>query len=371
MTLAELAQWAPDTWKSQQPRLNAGLDSLLTKTFADARVTLGLAAGGGGAASNPTGRLAASKAWYDRNRELAERFAGRSMVATFLNDLAAQREADFAAALPQMSARLATLASTADVQRYGAELAIDLDRDHSPSWRSFLGQRDQRIAAIDRQALAARVGPGPFGPDHPGAIYLNALYRNDSARLTAEDRAVAEPMARTVTTMLTLTGMDALTSALSGGAIPQGGLTQLMTDEMRRYSVADPLAGFFIVAYERVYPECMDPDPVVFELTETWETVVTNGFGTVIASYPGSSTTYYNVNRRHAAVFEQVGTGNDPDGIDFTTSLFGAFLPQDLTGPLNTVSATLRGLRLAMTEHECDSELITTLERNLLAHAAN
>jgi hypothetical protein len=198
---------------------------------------------------------------------------------------------------------------------------------------------------------------------------LNALYRGDRARLDAEDRAVSEPMARTAAQMLTVTGMDALTSVLSGNTIPQGGLTQLMTDEMRRYRIAQPLAGFFIVAYERVYPECMDPDPVVFEETTTWTTVVTNGFGTEIASYPGSSTTYYNVNRRHAAAFNAIGPSSDPDSMSFTTTLFGGLFPQDFTASLNTVSATLRGLRLAMTENDCDSEIITKIERTLIAHA--
>jgi hypothetical protein len=369
VSLAELARWAPAEWDTQKPRLNAGLDALLTKTLGDARTTLGLAAGGGGAAPDPTARLATSKAWYERNRELFERFAGRDVVAAFLNDFGAQREADFAAALPQMSARLASLGSAAEVQGSSRDVAIDLDRDRSPSWRALESQRDARLATLDREARAARVGAGPFGPDYPGAAYLNALYRNDRARLVQEDRAVSEPLADTVTQMMRATGMDALTSALSGGALPPGALTQLMTNEMRTYSVAEPLAGFFIVAYERVYPQCMDPDPVIFEETITWDTVVTNGFGTEIARYPHVETNYYTINKRHAAAFEQLGTGTDPDQIDFTTALFGAFLPQGLTEPLHAVSDSLRGLRLAMTENACDSELIRTLERNMIAHA--
>jgi hypothetical protein len=368
-SLAELAKWAPATWTAQKPRLNSALDDSLAKLVADGRATLGLTASAAAtAAANPTERLQKTRAWYQAHRDLVEGFAGRPAVAGLLNDLAAQREADFAAAMPQMSARLASLNSAADVQSYGRDLAIDLDLGRSKSWQSFEQQRTARLASIDRAAAAARAGDGPFGPDYPGAVYLNALYRNDTARLAQEDRAVAEPLARAMAQTLQATGMDALTSFFSGGAIPQGGLTQLMTAQMHSYRVADPLAGFFIVAYERVYPKCMDPDPVVFQETTTWDTVVTNGLGTEIARYPHSETTYYNVNKRHAAAFEKVGPGGNPDQLDFTTQLFAPLLSKDVTEPLHTVTDTIRGLRIAMTQNPCDSPLIKTLEKNMIAH---
>ena len=226
----------------------------------------------------------------------------------------------------------------------------------------------QRLAFIQHAAAVARVGTGPFGLDYPGAAYLNALYRNDTARLAQEDRAVAEPLAFAMTQMLHATHMDALASLFSGGVLPRGGFTQLMTDQMRRFSIAEPLTGFFIVAYERVYPKCMDADPVVFKETTTWDTVVTNGFGAEIASYPNSETNYYRVNKRFADAFRKVGPGTNPDQIDFTTQLFGPLLSKDVTEPLHTVTETVRGLRMAMTQNACDSPLIKTLEKNMIAH---
>lgn len=227
---------------------------------------------------------------------------------------------------------------------------------------------NQRLAFIQRAAAAARVGDGPFAPDYPGAAYLNALYRDDTARLAQEDRAVSEPLARSMTQVLQATGMDVLTSLFSGGVLPRGGLTQLITDQMRRFSIAVPLTGFFIVAYERIYPKCMDAHPVVFEETTTWDTVVTNGFGTEIARYPHRETNYYNVNKRHADAFRKVGPGTNPDQLDFTTQLFGPLLSKDVTEPLHTVTDTVRGLRIAMTQNACDSPLIKTIEKNMIAH---
>jgi hypothetical protein len=177
-------------------------------------------------------------------------------------------------------------------------------------------------------------------------------------------------MARTMEQLYAGSGVDALASLFSGGALAPGDLTRMITEETRRYTIARALTGFFVVAYERVYPSCMDADPVVFEETTVWETVVTNGFGTEIARYPsGSSTTTYNINQRHAPAFRKIGAGGSAEGIDFTTTLFGAFLPRELTDSLREVSAALRGLRIAMTDNACDSAVVTTLEKNMLARA--
>jgi len=366
-SLAELAKWAPATWTQQKPRLNTALDDLLAKQVSEARTTLGLGTGGSvAAAANPTERLQKTRAWYLGHTDILAGFASRPAVASFLGDLEAQREADFAAAMPQMSARLAALSSTAEVQSYGRDLAIDLDVARSQSWQSFEQQRKIRLATIDRAAAVARVGPGPFGPEHQGAAYLNALYRNDTARLAQEDRDFIQRVGGELTRQLQVTGMDALTSMLSGGAIPQGGLTKLMQASMADYSVAEPIAGFFIVAYERVYPKCMDADPVHFKETITWETVVSNGLGTHV--YPHEIVNYYNVNKRFAAAFEKVGTPPNADQVDITAKLFAPFLPKDVTEPMQNVTDAMRGMGDAMAENACDSPLIKTLEKNLIAY---
>ena len=365
--LVDLARWAPATWVQQKARLNTGLDDLLGKQVADGRATLGLVAGGSvAAAANPTERLQKTRAWYLGHTDILAGFASRPVVASFLNDLAAQREADFAAVMPQMSARLASLTSTAEAQAYGRDLAIDLDVGRSRSWQSFEQQRRTRLAAIDYAAAVARVGPGPFGPEHPGAEYLNALYRYDTARLAQLDRVVTEPLGAVMTLAVQGFGVDAATSAVTGGAIPPGGLTQLLNEDIRRYSVAEPMAGFFIVAYERVYPKCMDPDPVRFKETITWETVVSGGLGTHV--YPHVEVNYYNVNKRFKAAFEKVGTPPDIDRLDFTAKLFTPFVGQGLMQPMLNVTDAVHGMGDAMSANACDSALMKTLEKNLIAY---
>jgi hypothetical protein len=307
--------------------------------------------------------LAGNK-WY-REVERSYDFAlTRPPIQAALLQFQQVRVKNLIEAKPSIIAQLDGAKQESQVQSILGNYLICPGDDASETGVAIRQHAKQRLGAV----AAARVGDGPFGPDYPGAAYLNALYRNDTARLVQEDRAVSEPLARSMAQMLRATGMDALTSFFSGGAVPKGGLTQLMNDQMRSFSIAVPLTGFFIVAYERVYPKCMDANPVVFEQTTAWDTVVTNGFGNVIARYPHSETNYYNVNKRHADAFRKVGPGTNPDQLDFTTQLFGPLLSKDVTVPLHTVTDTLRGLRIAMTQNACDSPLIKTLEKNLIAH---
>ncbi len=113
----------------------------------------------------------------------------------------------------------------------------------------------------------------------------------------------------------------------------------------------------------------MEANRVRFTQTTTWTTVVRNGFGAELYRYPsGSSTSEFIVNQRHADAFRRVGatSSSGPEVIDLTTSLFGVFLPPELTDTMRVVSENLRGLRVAMTQYECDSDVITRIERALI-----
>jgi hypothetical protein len=310
--------------------------------------------------------LAGNK-WYQRFENSYDFAMARPPVQEALQMFRRVRAKNLIEAKPSIIAQLDGAEQEAQVQSILGNYLCPGDAN-SEIGVAIREHADQRLAFVRRAAAAARVGKGPFGPDYPGAAYLNALYRNDTARLAQEDRAVSEPLAGAMTHVLQATGMDALTSLFSGGAVPRGGLTRLITGRMRRFSIAVPLTGLFIVAYERIYPKCMDAHPVVFEETTTWDTVVTNGFGTEIARYPHRETNYYNVNKRYADAFRKVGPGTNPDQLDFTTQLFGPLLSKDVTEPLHTVTDTVRGLRIAMAQNACDSPLIKTIEKNMIAH---
>lgn len=362
--LAELARNAPETWAVQRPRIDARANALLNEIYAAASTELGLGGAGG---ADPVAQLRKTRSWFDTNRRLLDVFNGKPAMSQFLRTLGAQREANYAAALPKLSADLQATRTRAEAQYFGDDLYVDLDETQSATWRTLEQQRNARVVALDREAFAARVGEGPFGVDHPGAVYLNALWRNDLKTMAEEDRAVIGPVSGLMLEFTGTMGIDSLAAALSGGVLKPGDYSEMIAAEARNYSIAQPLAGFFIIAYERVYPRCMDANPAKFTHTVVWETVVKNGFGAELYRYPsGSSTTEYNINQRHVAAFNEVGLQSGPEEIDFTTSLFGAFLPSDVTRPLRTVSETLRGLRMAMTNNACDSPVIQQLERNML-----
>jgi hypothetical protein len=61
--------------------------------------------------------------------------------------------------------------------------------------------------------------------------------------------------------------------------------------KIRKGSMISPMLGFFIVSYERIYSECMDSDAIPFIITTQFETVVTNGYGMELGSYPSGSST--------------------------------------------------------------------------------
>ena len=366
--LGTLIRWAPDTWTEQSPRLASKLDELIGQVTTDARNALALPGTPSASPAAARERLVSGRQWYSQNTVLINSFSNRPELRSLISELTEQREGDLAQLLPELTTQLKAVGSVAEAQRFGQELVIGPDLQASATWSRLNTVRSQRIGELNYEAELARIGEGPFGVGYPGAAYLNALYRADNARLSQQDSEVIQPITRFLRNMMNQTGLGALMQFASGGAAGAGAMDSLIEAEARRYTVANSLAGFFIVAYERVYPECMDANPRRYSITTTWETVVSNGFGVEQYRYPsGSSTEYFTINRRHAAAFEKLdGGGADPDQVNFTNALFGAFLPADMRTTFQTVSDTLNGLRQAMTEYGCNDPVIKQIERNMI-----
>jgi len=129
-----------------------------------------------------------------------------------------------------------------------------------------------------------------------------------------------------------------------------------------------PMLGFFMVSYEHMYPECMDADAIPFEQTTHFYTVVTAGFGAEVGRFSaGSSTQYWNINRRHAAIFEKLdGDTKSPESLGFFGNVYGNRIEVDLQESLQFLSNSMRGMRNAMKENSCDSEVMQRLDENLL-----
>jgi len=211
----------------------------------------------------------------------------------------------------------------------------------------------------------ARVGKGPFSPEHPGAVYLNALYRNDLAMIREEDKRYSTPF-RTLMNPVNESGVYEIFALFSGGSFSADDIKGYMDSELANLSIADTLAGFFIVSYEHAYPGCM-AGAVPMERTVYWDTVTTDGWGNELWRTTESQTYHYNINRRHVGVFKQVGVGRSPEETEMLTGLLGGFLPSNLRSAQASLSASLRGLRLAMQSMACNHADMQQLEKNLLA----
>jgi hypothetical protein len=344
-------------------RYRQSLDSALTARYTAAQRSF---SSGNGRAS-----LVASKRWYSDNTELLVTFADQPATERFLEQLGAQREAAYRSAFDSLSAEIAGAATRANVAAFGQDFFLTQDEKDSPTWRELRDRQRGRLAAVDREAYLARVGQGPFRPDYPGAPYLNALYRNDTAQLDREDRALADAMFTLVEPMLSLPLMNAL-PMLSGGLVSADAFRNGMRASLARTTMAKQLAALFVISYEYAYPSCMDPMPKHYKKTSYYETVYKNGYGNVLWRDSRSSVTYYNINARHEALFLKVdGESQSGEGMDFFTSIFSNFLPGNVNVAMNELSDNLRGVTQAMHDRPCDDAVIRQLEQNMIARTMN
>ena len=318
--------------------------------------------------ADPKERLIAGRDWYVVGAWALQNFAERSPTVTpFWALLGADREEAYREAKPQLLAEIDAIELRRAAVAYGYDFRIDIDDDYSPTWREINEKRVALVNSIDYEAHVIRVGEGPFGPDYPGAILLNAIYRNDLEQIAEEDNRFHEAFIQQ-TALLADNPLSNLAELLMGGS-GTGAETKLWIErEVRKNSMISPILGFFAVAYDRIYPECMDPDAIQFVITTQFETVVTNGWNMQVSSYPsGSSTEYYKINRRHEAVFKKLdGDTNSPESIGFFGNLWGNQVQADMRESLQFLSNSMRGLRKAMHEHGCDSEVMKRLDGNML-----
>jgi len=312
--------------------------------------------------------LTDNRVWYAGHADIFDRLADVPSVAAYRADLGRQREAAFAALRQQMNTDLAGLNSRAAVAAYGSDFVLALDDQYAPSWQAVEQRRAERIVEVEWEVHVARVGEGPFSPDHPGAVYLNAIYRNDLVTIKEEDSTYAQPF-RSFMAPISQSGFFELVPFFTGGVFSADDMQNYLEREIDNMTVVDTLAGFFVVSYQHAYSSCMDASPVQIERTVFWDTVTTDGWGNELWRTTDSQTYHYTLNRRHVPVFNEVGVGQDPEQVDMLSSMFGAFLPQNLKGSYSILSDALRGLRLGMQQFDCSSPEMQQLEQRLTALA--
>lgn len=309
--------------------------------------------------------LQENAAWYRAHADIFASLAAAPAVVQYQQDLGRQREIIFRQLQPEIEAGLERLTTRSAVESYGNDFVLTLDNSHSATWQQIESRRAARVVEVEWEQHVARVGKGPFSPEHPGAVYLNALYRNDVAMIREEDTRYSTPF-RTLMNPLNESGVYEIFALFSGGSFSADDIMGYMDSELASLSMADTLAGFFIVSFEHAYPGCM-AGAVPMERTVYWDTVTTDGWGNELWRRTDSQTYHYNINRRHVAVFKQVGVGRSPEEAEMLTGLLGGLLPSNLRSAQASLSASLRGLRLAMQNMACNHPDMQQLEKNLLA----
>lgn len=305
-------------------------------------------------------QLLRSKAWLGVYGEALNVLRGRPPADDFHRDFLAARAASYAAEKPRMAREIAALDSRDALVRYPAPFVIYSDPDTAPAWKEIDAQLNARVQEFERREFFARTGDGPFGPDYPGAVYLNALWRNDQAQLEELDRRYREPYLAQLGMLEQIDYTPDLAERISGGAISADKYRRQRRALSEEASLANPLLVLFAFEYEHVYETCMDPEPVEFRVQVRHESIMRNGFGMEVGRYPaGTSTIVHHVNQRHADAVRDLGIA-DPNDRVATEAFLGGY-----RSPVSYVRAG-SGLAQAMRDHACDSDVIRRLETGLL-----
>jgi len=292
-------------------------------------------------------------AWFEKHRPAIQALAGRERMRAFLLQWIQTRARTVDICNAAIIEELKALSSTQQVARYFQGLVIAIDDRKADSWVALTVRVNAVGNELDRAAFVARVGEGPFDPEFPGAIYLNAIYRNDREQIRREDRAFVSWHEKNMHPVVE-SGLLELVQVLSGGGVTAAGMRAGISREFERASLVRVVAALFILNYEHAYPDCLGANPAQFTLTEEWR----DEYGRLAPGYPQSKTTF-NVARRHADAFRIL------EAYDPRETLFAEALRRD-DGSIR-ISEIVKGIDLAMERYPCDHPVMQQFEQNMLA----
>ena len=223
------------------------------------------------------------------------------------------------------------------------------------------------MAELELIAYRKRVGDGPLEADDDGAVYINALYRNDMQIIAEEDKKFERAMVEATEPLLN-SGVIELTSLFMGRQSGPQAIKQEMRDSLKGISMSTAMTGFFIVSYEHLAAKCLGPNPVEFTRTEVWDDITRTVMGEEVYRNTYTQTYHYTIARRHADIFKQLGEGTNANNVDALANIYGAsgMISADAQKSLFTMSDNLRGVATTMQRYACDSEEMKTLESALI-----
>lgn len=349
-------------------KASMALSRHIDQTFPEAARDLG----------NPRKALIAGKQWYEQNDEILALFPDTKAARHFDQTFWPQRDALFRKLAPELQKEILERDQKSEVLQIASDLSLPMDSQRSGALKDITTAKSKQIAALEKKRYAASVptapardpGSDPFKPDHPGAVYLNALYRHDWKTIAQEDRAFAIPLAKMMQPMHN-SGIYEMMALFSGGKVQGSDIKQYMQTKMDNASMSTSMAGFFILALEHISPRCLGPNPVQIERTERWDNVVYNGLGAELYRTHHSKTYHYTVARRHREAFYQLGDPASAESLDFINGMLGQFGVKQggVRTSMSKLSANLHGLRMAMQDLPCDGEVMHRIENALLKKA--
>lgn len=294
--------------------------------------------------------------WWAWAYNPAIKFFGQHFDANpFMQWLGEQREYDWQLRKDEIFKEIDSNDSLIYARTYIPSISLyQIDKVYCPTWRDILAHQEARLVVLEREALIARVGEGPFGIDYPGAIYLNAIYRLDHGAIARENKLLSRPLEDYVSHQ-----RDNI-------------LQQILENKMRESfegtltgkNFIDPLLAYFAGSYQIHYPDCME-NPVRITEIKYYETVATNSFGSqVVDSF--TDETNYVINGRHVDAFKALEQRPfSPGNRDFILNLFGSFVPEDIRQNADLLREAVNGLQRAMQERPCTDPVIQQLDKNL------
>jgi hypothetical protein len=359
------------------------------------------------AVNEPRERLDQTRNWWQANPELSmEYFSDLIDVDALKKWFGEMREADWRDSRGWYKAEFAKLDYVSEIYAlFDSTTMSPFDAHCCKSWKDIGKDQWARIEEIRHEQYVARVGEGPYTAEHPGAVYLNAIYRNDKTaifgenlRLTAALRAALHRGEHGVyRSTYTQTDYWGVSEVLFDGVYyrdPWGGR---FVRSITSAHLLDPMIAFLAITYSYYLPHCVnpdlnewnlsptlrpaleaaqDPDSPDRELTElerarvpqiyrrALKDLVERVEQTQMAYKPGTLDKTLVV-RRYVDVFNTVWTRGEGQAVGWMYfSIFNGNWER-AEGHLSILNGALQGLRELMEKGDCDDPVLMQLEENI------
>lgn len=312
--------------------------------------------------------LVAGQRWHRDAGEALQFIGERPAYRDFEAAFSKQRQQSYDAAEKSLEAELMEITEKRAAMEFDWPFALRTDLAISAAWRGLKALQAERIRQIDYEAYLARVGDGPFAPDYPGSVYLNAVYRGDVQTMRAEDTAYQQQIREYLAPLLNSSVMDSMDVIVGSILGPEFKVSNAYLNGIADTNGYDSLLACFVVKYHGVYGNCGGRPTTVIPVTTITTTVQQFSDGTSSSYESDRETNYHTVLRDHSTAWrEYEGKYSDPQLMRYAAMLSKSMSPagKDLNLGYKLADA-IEGLIKAMRTYPCDHEVTQRMEANLL-----